>query len=162
MEEWKRINNYPNYEISNYGNIRNSITKIKIIPYKRKGYLFIKVSNTIKRQEYRVHRLVGIYFIANPNNYPDINHKDENKENNHFSNLEWCTKQYNNTYGTRIDKAKQKLFIKVQKYSKDNIFIEEYNSIDEAGLLNNILPCNISNVLNGKQKTAKGFIWKYK
>lgn len=45
-----------------------------------------------------VHRLVAYNFIPNPNNYPIINHKDENRSNNNISNLEWCTVSYNNTY----------------------------------------------------------------
>lgn len=50
---------------------------------------------------YKVHRLVAIAFIPNPDNLPHINHKDENKLNNNPNNLEWCDNSYNNNYGTR-------------------------------------------------------------
>ena len=121
----------------------------------------VSIAKNGKHKTFLVHRLVAENFLSNPNNLPCVNHKDENKENNYYTNLEWCSKQYNNTYGTRIEKAKQKLFVKVQKFTLDNTFIEEYNSIDEAGNSSNISPCNISNTLKGKQKTAGGFIWKY-
>lgn len=162
MEEWKQIIDYPNYEISNYGNVRNTLTNRILNPYKRKDYLFVNLVNSIGRKEHRVHRLVGFYFINNPNNYPDINHKDEIKSNNHYSNLEWCNKQYNNTYGTRLKRQSESIEINVYKYSLNNQFIERYKSIKDAGRKNNILPCNISNCLNNRQKTAGGFIWKYK
>ena len=48
-----------------------------------------------KRKDYAVHRLVALAFIENPNNYDQINHKDGNKLNNHYSNLEWCTQSHN-------------------------------------------------------------------
>jgi hypothetical protein len=161
MEEWKPIEEDPRYEISNKGNVCNK-DGLYLKPYYRKGYLHVKIGTIKNRIERKVHRLVAIAFIDNPNNLPDVNHKDEIKDNNVYTNLEWCTKSYNNTYGSRIAKAKEALFVKVCKYSKDNVFIEEYKSIDEASKINNILACNITNTLKRKQKTAGGFIWKYK
>lgn len=55
--------------------------------------------------QYGIHTLVAMAFIPNPNNLPCVNHIDENKSNNSLDNLEWCTWQYNNTYGTRVQRA---------------------------------------------------------
>ena len=56
-----------------------------------------------------IHRLVAEAFIPNPNNYPCINHKDENKENNNANNLEWCTYKYNSNYGTCRERTLEKI-----------------------------------------------------
>lgn len=65
------------------------------------GYAIIKLMKGDKSITYKVHRLVAIAFIPNPDNLPHINHKDENKLNNNPNNLEWCDNSYNNNYGTR-------------------------------------------------------------
>lgn len=65
------------------------------------GYAIIKLMKGGKGITYRVHRLVAMAFVPNPNNLPHINHKDENKLNNNPNNLEWCDNSYNNNYGTR-------------------------------------------------------------
>ena len=97
-EQWKDIKYLNGYLISNMGRIMSlpkkthKKEKIIMIPKKEKnGYLTI----TINRKTYKLHRLVAEAFIPNPNNYPCVNHKDENKHNNRVSNLEWCTQQYN-------------------------------------------------------------------
>lgn len=61
---------------------------------------------TLKDHSKNVHRLVAETFIDNPNNYPEVNHKDENKLNNRVDNLEWCTHNYNSTYGSRLGRYK--------------------------------------------------------
>ena len=98
-EKWKIIEEFPNYAVSNYGQIKN-IKKNKMMTSYRtwNGYCVVKLCKNNHPKECRVHRLVATAFIANPNNYPCVNHKDENKENNIYSNLEWCDHQYNNTY----------------------------------------------------------------
>ena len=117
MEEiWKPINDYPGYEISNLGRVKSyKMDKIngKIMnPYKTtKGYLQIDISLDGRARKNRrhlaIHRLVAIAFLPNPNNYPQVNHKDENKENNCVNNLEWCTNDYNCHYGTKIERCAQ-------------------------------------------------------
>ena len=89
--------------------------------YYRKGYCLVKLSNKGESKECKVHRLVAVAFINNPNHYDCINHKDEIKTNNYVDNLEWCDHQYNNTYGTRIQKqsASLKATLNKRKQSKD-------------------------------------------
>lgn len=64
------------------------------------GYLHVLLCKNGKYITHNVHRLVAETFIPNPDNLPEINHKDENKENNCVDNLEWCTRKYNMNYGT--------------------------------------------------------------
>lgn len=107
-EEWKQIcvdDVMYNYEVSNQGRVRNKTNK-KILKqtYDKDGYCKISLYCHDKRKHFRVHRLVGIMFIPNPNNLPMINHKDENKSNNCVDNLEWCTAKYNTNYGTGLER----------------------------------------------------------
>ena len=101
MEIWKKIEGYENYSVSTYGRVRNDKTGRILKPMdKNKGYLYVNLQDKC----HRIHRLVAQTFIPNPNNYPIVNHKDEDKSNNNVKNLEWCTSQYNNTYGTVVER----------------------------------------------------------
>ena len=71
----------------------------KLIPRENSnGYLRVSMNLTGKQKEYFVHRLVAAHFVENPNNFPVVNHKDGNKHNNHYSNLEWVTSSENNKH----------------------------------------------------------------
>ena len=74
-----------------------------------KGYQMIHLRAKNKSKLYSIHRLVAEAFIENPNNYPQINHKDEDKTNNCVSNLEWCTCKYNNNYGAKKERLREAL-----------------------------------------------------
>ena len=74
------------------------------------GYLYVGLRNHIKTQKnFLIHRLVAQAFLPNPNNYPVINHKDENKLNNNVNNLEFCTQKYNLNYGNHYERISNKL-----------------------------------------------------
>ena len=92
------------YEVSSYGNVRRKMKDGRVRPLKlvicKTGYLVVTLCNKGQRVV-KVHRLVAEAFIPNPNNLPEINHKDENKMNNCVENLEWCTSKYNCNYWTR-------------------------------------------------------------
>lgn len=121
MEEiWKPINDYPGYEISNLGRVKSyKMDKIngKIMnPYKTtKGYLQIDISLDGRARKNRrhlaIHRLVAIAFLPNPNNYPQVNHKDGDKTNNHVWNLEWVTAKENTNHaiktGLRVNSGEE-------------------------------------------------------
>lgn len=94
----------PNYEgkyaVTEDGQVWSYKHKKFLKPNVVGGYHHVSLvdkNNVIK--QWRVHRLVAITYIPNPNNCPIINHKDENRKNNHVSNLEWCTHKYNSNYG---------------------------------------------------------------
>lgn len=65
------------------------------------GYMLVRLSHNSIQHSYYVHRLVAQAFIPNPDNLAEVNHKDEDKTNNYYKNLEWCTRKYNNSYGSR-------------------------------------------------------------
>ena len=102
-EMWKDIEDYEGlYQVSNLGNVKNIKTNKILKPEETpKGYLRIRLSKNHICKNYKIHRLVGKAFIPNPDNLPQINHKDENKHNNTINNLEWCDNWYNNHYGSK-------------------------------------------------------------
>ncbi len=174
MEEiWKNIPNMPYYQASNLGRIKSlrtfkySKTKNKKIevfrekmlkPQKDKmGYLRITCMYGTKK----VHRLVALAFIPNPNNYKEINHKDENKENNHVDNLEWCDRKYNINYGTSLQRRIKSQYKPIIQYDLKGNFIKEWEGIKIAKEKLNIKN-GIVNCCRGLSKTSHGFIWKYK
>lgn len=167
-EVWKDIRNYEGrYMVSNLGNVKsikyrhhNKEQKLKLLDnhgYKR-VCLFSKDG---KRRYFRVHRLVAVAFLPNPNNYKEINHKDENTANNKADNLEWCNRSYNINYGNRNKKAASKLNKSISQYNKNNVFIKKYNSIVEICNLFNFNRSNIIACLKKRIPTAYGYIWKY-
>ena len=118
-----------------------------------KGYLEVHLKIAKEDKTYKVHRLVAMAFIPNPNNFPQINHKNENKEDNQVLNLEWCTNKYN----ARYSKSK-----KILQYDLNNNFIKEWECLAEVERQTNISYSNIIACCRGKRKTAGKYIWKYK
>lgn len=97
-EVWSRTGTYPVYLISNYGNMKGRRGKKLLMRLDKKGYVRVTIGSDQKRTSVLVHRLVAIAFHPNPNNYPQVNHIDTNKQNNYFKNLEWCTNQMNHDH----------------------------------------------------------------
>ena len=115
-EEWRDIKGYEGkYQISNLGRVKSlnykHTKKEKILSNvpDTEGYLLVSLYKSGKKKPFRIHKLVAIHFIPNPNNLPEINHKDEDKTNNGVSNLEWCSIEYNLNYGTRNKRISEKL-----------------------------------------------------
>jgi hypothetical protein len=108
----KELTNYPGYYADDSGKIYSSksgrLKEIKQYP-KTYGYLYVVLSKNNKKYYLRVHRLIANTFIPNPNNLPEVNHKDEDKTNNRADNLEWCNGSYNKTYGNRRTKVARKV-----------------------------------------------------
>ena len=184
-EIWKDIRNYDGlYQVSNTGKIKSlnyrhtGREKMLKLSVNNKGYLYVILYKNGVKKFYRINRLVAEAFISNPNNYPCVNHKDENKTNNFVcinedgtvdfkkSNLEWCDQKYNNNYGTRLERVAEKTtngkcskpVLQIDQLT--DAIIAEFPSIREVKRQLGI--SHISECCLGKRNTAGGFIWKYK
>ena len=181
----KPVPGYDRYEIDDTGRVFNIVTgkelKLSVQP---NGYLSVELfSAPGVSKRLLVHRLVATAFIPNGKGLPIINHKDENPQNNHVSNLEWCTHKYNVNYGHCKEKRMAALAdffksdhmlvlaqkgaeasrIPVSQYDKQGNFIASYESARKASA---ITGCNSSHISecckkSKYRKTAGGYIWRY-
>ena len=163
---------YPNYEVSNLGNVRSlnyrNTGKIQLLKAVNNGsgYLQVNLWKNGKMKHYSVHRLVAEAFIPNPDNLPEINHKDENKENNCVNNLEFCDRKYNTNYGTRNGRIAEKmtngkLSKSVRQYDLQGNFIQEFPSTHEVKRKFGYAQQNISATCSGRLRQAYGYRWSY-
>lgn len=176
-ENWKIITNFPNYEVSDLGNVRVKETKYIMKPFTNEaGYLRISISNDLyKRKKFYIQRLVAIEFLPNLENKPTINHKNNIRNDNRLCNLEWSTiseqnihkHKTNNKFEKRINiKAIWRLDLntleKLEKYdstTKAVKWIKQNNLTDSLNELN--LRQKLINVSNGKNNSAYGYKWLY-
>ena len=128
---------------------------------KGKYYAITLVKNEISKT-FMVHRLVAETFIPNPDNLPQINHKDENGLNNNVENLEWCTRSYNMKYGTRAKRQSEKIKRAVIQYDKNGKYIKKWDgACDAEEFYNHRNGQNVARCCRGVIKSAYGFIWKW-
>ena len=180
MEEWKDIKGYEGlYQVSNFGRIKSLprkkftptgwpyFTKEKILKTSidLNGYQGIELFKNGKGKRYLIHRLVAMAFVEGYKKGLQVNHKDEDKSNNFYTNLEWCSRQYNCNYGSRNNKIKN-------GNSKVIICIttgEIFNSLSDAAKYYGISSIsNITSCCKGRQKstgkhpvTGEKLVWKY-
>lgn len=153
MEIWKDIKGYEGlYQISNLGKIKSNKKILKPYINKKDGYAYIGLHKNKNNKVLKIHRLVAQTFIDNPNNLPQVNHKDENKTNNSIDNLEWCSAKYNITY------SQGKM---INQFDKNNIFLKQWPSAMEIQRHLKIDNSNIIACCRNKRQTAGGYIWKY-
>lgn len=151
-EIWKDIKGYEGlYSVSNKGNIKNLKTNKILAGGNSSGYRNI----TLKGKTYMVHRLVALAFIDNPQNLPQVDHRDENKKNNDVSNLRWVSKSEN----TRHSIYKQSL--KIKQLDKDGNLIRIWPSVMQIERELGYNRCAIVNVCRGRQRSAYNFRWEY-
>lgn len=174
-----QIAGYPDYLIFKNGEVFSKRT-LKFLKKSKvsNGYFSVELFNQNGSKRFLIHRLVAQAFIPNPCNLPQVNHKDENKENNSVENLEWCTAYYNMTYGTlqkrrreNTDYSKEIYKVnaringaitskKVIQLDKNNSFIAEFDSVHEAQRITGIL--HIGECANEHRKTAGGYYWQFR
>lgn len=165
-----QIDSYPRYFISEDGKVWDSKRQSYLRPFVRnKRYLAVNLYNDKGGKICLVHRLVAQAFIPNINNLPQVNHKDENPQNNHKDNLEWCDAQYNNTYGTRLQRSSSNQKNRpdcskpVLQFDKDGNFIARYPSAIEVERQLKIRNSQICGVCNHRPSyhTAGGYKWEW-
>lgn len=153
---WKKLPIDERYLVSNTGLIKGIDGRILKPAIDTRGYKFVTLNNNYKQFHLSIHRAVALCFIPNPNNYPQVNHIDEDKTNNKVENLEWCTNKYNSHYShskpvLMIDKNTKKVLKRFEALRDVDIYFgkEVHQSISKC--------CNNKS----KYKTAYGYIWKF-
>lgn len=184
---WRMISDFPNYEVSDIGEVRNIKTGRRLAPKRSKtGYLRVTLCNDGFQKTMGIHRLVAIAFIPNPENKPTVNHKNEVKDDNRVENLEWATIEEQNIYGTRLKRAREHTDYKLRNQKmdyyaiaekhdynrpdmcgrcsvavyKDGIFISIFKSQAEASRYTNVSQPRISACVNGEIESAKGYVFR--
>lgn len=156
-----RVFKHARVVVSELGNIRTLKSKFIKAYDNGNGYKYIHLWYENRHQSISVHRLVALTYLPNPNNFPEVNHIDGNKANNHVSNLEWCDRAYNvNDYVSKGRGVYEKF--KVLCFDKNGRLIKEYPSLESTGMENGWNSENVFFVVSGKFNTAYGYYWIYK
>lgn len=121
------------------------------------GYFQVNFCFKNNRKRFLVHRLVAQAFIPNPYNLPQVNHKDEDKENNFFENLEWCDNVYNNNYGSHCENISQANSKPVMCVETGEIFKSQAEAAKKLGTY----ATNISRCCLKKRLTVYGFHFEF-
>ena len=168
-EIWKDVVGYEGlYQINNFGKVKNRYNKILKLKIDKNGYLIAYLYKNKVMKCKKSHRLVAEAFIDNPENKPQVNHKDGNKQNNYVDNLKWCTNKENIIHCWENNLHKKKFGSnhngskKISQFDLNGNFIKHWESIIEASNYYDTTINNIWSCLNNKSKTARGFVWKYK
>ena len=174
MEEWRDIPGYKGlYQVSNLGRIKSLIDKkydlnenvVKIINRERilkqnltkKGYCSVKLYKNGKGKTYKIHRLVAEIFIPNPENKPQVNHIDGNKQNNCVTNLEWNTNEENFNNAIKINLIKTKRIRLIDENNKEHIF----DKVQDVFKHIKKQPSGVYKKYINKNKLFLGYYWYY-
>lgn len=161
QEIWKDIEGYEGlYKVSNLGNVKSlKYSKERILKAGDDGYGYLQV-NLCKegnKKTLKIHRLVALAFIENPNNMPEINHKDEDKTNNSAYNLEWCDRTYNINHGMRNKRVAKALSKRVLCVESGIVYPSAHEVQRQLGFNQG----SISSCCNGRYNQAYGYTWRY-
>ena len=173
-EIWRDIKGFEGiYQVSNIGRVKNSKGRIRSLKTNNKGYYIISLYKNNIEKTYLIHRLVAQAFLPNPNNLPEINHKDEIKSHNMIwvnedgsidynkSNLEWCDRKSNCNYGLRNKIMGDKHKKPILQITIDGCLVNKWDSAQDAANELSYDKSNIGRCCMGKQQTYKNYFWKY-
>lgn len=154
MMEWKSIAGYEGYQVSNTGDVRNANGQVLKPCAGASGYLTLHLYRNGHRSTVYVHRIVAEAFCPHDESLHEVNHKDGDKQNNHASNLEWCTRKDNLLHSYYVLKQ----HVKAVKCIETGIV---YPSIHEAARQTGMHRSAIALCCDGRQKKTRGFHWGY-
>ena len=156
MELWKKISDYPNYEVSTNGRVRNVTTGTILKTADVKGYRRVVLCDSTGHHPKAVHRLVADAFYDGDHEGLQVNHIDGNKSNNFLGNLEWCTSSENriHAFRTGLQKPRSKSVMIVETG-------EKFRSMKECASHINGDFRNVSACLRGAQKTHRGYHFRF-
>ena len=174
-ETWKDIAGFEGlYMISNKGNVYsverkdaggvNRGGRTLESRYDKDDYLIVDLCKNGKSKTKKVHRLVAGAFLPNPNGLPQVNHRDEVKDNNNVENLEWCDSKYNNNHGTRNKRSAQTRSKKVRATNIKTNEVVKFNSTHDAGR-KGYDQSSVAKACKGVFYTSghayRGYVWHY-
>lgn len=177
MEIWRDIKDFQNYQVSSQGRVRsvdheteklnNGVLtkhhyKGKVLKpaENRYGYLIVGLCKDGKTHTKTIHRLVAEAFLSNPQQLPEVNHRNENKHDNRVENLEYCSSEYNTKYGSRTERAAKSKSKPVGQFNLNGELVRTWPSAAEAGR-NGFNKCDIYMCCHDKIKTHKTYTWRY-
>ena len=153
-EIWKTWPENTEKEVRSFGRFR-SIHGHYYKPWVgNSGYLQVTFRMNGKWLHRKVHRLVAQTFLPNPNNWPEVNHKDCNRTNNNVDNLEWCTRKYNREYKEKFGKTQNRPVFAI---NLSTLEVSWFQSRGEAGRDLEVNPGCVSNVAKGKSRATKDY-----
>lgn len=161
---WIPVKNFEDrYLVNESGDVFSKRSNRLLTPkIDRYGYKVVVLSRNGKTKHITVHKLVALHFIPNPDNLPTVNHKDEDKLNNHVSNLEWLTVKDNDNYGTRNERmANSKKINPVAQFDLDMNLIEIHAGIKDAQRNTGVNRNSIRAVCRGERDSAGGYKWRF-
>lgn len=176
IEEWRSVVGFEGYyEVSNYGRVRSldrttvykngrvhqTAGRVLSISLNGDGYRKTIFSVNGVHTTPRVCRLVAMAFIPNPDNLPQVNHKDENKLNDCVGNLEWCDSKYNMNYGTAPQRRGEKRRIPVDQFTLDGEFVRRWPCAAVAERETGACHSHITRCCKGKLRKTNGYVWRY-
>ena len=170
MEIWQILADNPNYEVSNTGRVRRLHSSKDRSTRDRDGYPSVDVYQDGMRKTKRVHRLVAETFLPNPDNKPEVNHKDGNKHNNHVSNLEWVTSKENCRHAWDNGLGKPSYGMLGKSNPNSGRKGKPIRIVETGEVFENLKECekaidgnnrHINDCLRGRQNTHRGYHFEY-